>query len=94
MSPFEIMMLSCFGISWPIAVIKSLRTKKATGKSVLFMSLILVGYIAGILHKLLYSFDFVIILYVFNLLMVLWDLVLTIVYQRREKAMLERGLPT
>lgn len=85
MSIFEIVMLSCFGLSWPIAVIKSYRTGQAAGKSVLFMVAIIIGYIAGILHKIFYSRDFVIILYVFNLVMVTLDLILTIRNIRREK---------
>jgi hypothetical protein len=86
MSPFEIIMLSCFGISWPIAAYKSWKTGKAAGKSLLFMSLIWIGYVAGILHKLLYSRDPVIYLYAFNLVMVSLDIVLTVRNLRRERA--------
>ena len=46
------------------------------GKSLLFLIVILVGYIAGIIHKLLYAFDFVIILYGCNFLMVAIDIIL------------------
>ncbi|MDD2534636.1 MAG: hypothetical protein PHC86_08050 [Eubacteriales bacterium] len=91
MSIFEIIMLSCFGFSWPIAALKSYRTGKSGGKSILFMVAIWIGYIAGIVHKLVYSRDFVIILYVFNLLMVSLDLILTLRNQRREKAALAAG---
>ncbi len=52
MSPFEIGMLVCFGISWPISVFKSWKTKSTAGKSILFMTAILIGYISGILHKI------------------------------------------
>ena len=38
--------------------------------------MILIGYLSGILHKLLYSFDRVIYLYILNGLMVLADVAL------------------
>lgn len=85
MSPFEIAMLACFGLSWPISVIKSLKTKSTTGKSILFMTAVLIGYIAGILHKIVYSPDFVIIIYIFNLVMVSVDVTLYWIYFSREK---------
>ena len=40
------------------------------------MAIIIVGYVAGILHKIYYYYDYVIFLYVFNLLMVSTDLFL------------------
>lgn len=91
MSIFELIMLSCFGASWPIALVKSIRTGKSAGKSLLFMTLIVIGYIAGIVHKLIYSRDYVIILYFFNLLMVSLDLAFTIRNQRRERLAAEVG---
>ena len=33
MSIFEVMMLVCFGVSWPISIAKSLRTRFVRGKS-------------------------------------------------------------
>ena len=50
---FEIIMLVLFGVSWPMNIVRSVRTKTAKGKSVLFLILILVGYFAGIAAKLL-----------------------------------------
>ncbi len=76
MSIFEALMLLCFGLSWPISIVKALRTKKVVGKSPLFMVVICLGYMSGILHKVLYAFDWVIILYIINLLMVATDLFL------------------
>ncbi|MDD2458212.1 MAG: hypothetical protein PHQ83_06880 [Eubacteriales bacterium] len=86
MSIFEIIMLSCFGLSWPIAAYKSYKTGRAAGKSLLFMAAIWIGYVAGILHKLIYSRDLVIYLYVFNLLMVSLDIALTRRNIRRERS--------
>ena len=84
MSIFEIMMLVCFGLSWPISIAKSLRTRVVTGKSPLFMGIVIAGYASGVLHKLFYSRDWVIILYLVNLLMVAIDLGLYLRFSRYE----------
>jgi hypothetical protein len=76
MSFFEVLMLVCFGISWPISIAKTMRTCEVAGKSPLFLIIVIVGYASGIVHKLLYSCDWVIILYVLNLVMVIADLAL------------------
>jgi len=80
MSPFEIVMLICFGVSWPISIFKSLRTKIVSGKSPLFMGIVCLGYLAGIIHKYFYSFDWVIILYLINMLFVTTDLILYFIF--------------
>ena len=49
----EIIMVVSFGISWPINVIKSYRSRTTKGQSLAFLLLILFGYIAGITSKLL-----------------------------------------
>lgn len=74
MSVFEILMLLSFGAAWPVSIIKSLKTKETKGKSPMFMFIIIGGYICGILHKIFYAFDYVIYLYLLNLLMVSFDL--------------------
>ena len=48
---FEILMLLCFGSSWPFAVAKTLRTKVVVGKSPVFLVLIFIGYLSGILYN-------------------------------------------
>lgn len=48
---FEATMLICFGVSWPAAILKTLRTKRVEGVSVFFLSLVLIGYVAGIAAK-------------------------------------------
>jgi hypothetical protein len=75
-SAFEIVMLVCFGAAWPASIYKSYTSRQNAGKSLLFLCVILIGYIAGILHKVLYSMDIVIYLYVLNGLMVLADIAL------------------
>ena len=82
-SIFEFGMLACFGLCWPISVYTSVKTKRTEGKSLLFMLIIFVGYISGVIHKVYYNYDFVIILYISNLILVLVDIVLYLKYSRR-----------
>ena len=74
----EIIMIVSFGISWPVNVVKSYKSKTTKGKSLMFLCLIFFGYIAGIASKLVneaYMASFaskwyVLIFYVLNFLMV------------------------
>ena len=79
-------MLVCFGAAWPLNIYKSAVSRTTAGKSVLFLFVINVGYIAGMLHKVFYSFDGVIFLYGLNFLMVSVDIVLYFRNRRIEKA--------
>ncbi len=83
MSLLEMTMLICFGAAWPVSIYKSYTSKSTAGKSVFFLIIIMIGYVAGILNKLLYNYDFVIYLYILNLLMVFVD---TMLYFRNSKA--------
>ena len=76
MSVFEIVMLVCFGAAWPFSIYLSYRTRTNAGKSLPFLYIVLVGYMAGVLHKIFYSFDRVIFLYVVNGLMVGVDIII------------------
>ena len=75
-SVFEVLMLVCFGAAWPFSIYRSLTSRSIAGKSVTFLFVVLVGYAAGVLHKLLYRYDYVIFLYALNGCMVLTDIVL------------------
>lgn len=75
-SVFEIIMLVCFGAAWPVALLKSWRSRTNAGKSVIFLYIIFIGYVAGILHKICFSMDVVIALYILNALMVAADILL------------------
>lgn len=48
---FEILMVICFGASWPFNIVRSYKAKTAKGTSILFMLLIAIGYVGGILCK-------------------------------------------
>ena len=76
MGLFEFLMLVCFGFSWPFSIMKSIRSGSTKGKSLMFMLLIFFGYIFGIIHKVLYSFNWVTWAYVTLLLLVSIDLLL------------------
>ena len=77
-------MIVCFGISWPINVMKSYKARTAKGKSIVFMCLIVLGYIAGIASKFMneaYMAQFadkwyVLFFYFLNMIMVMADIVL------------------
>ena len=75
---FEIIMIVCFGFSWPMNVIKSWRARTTKGKSLPFLLLIITGYVFGIIGKLIGgSFKwYVLFFYVLNLAMVSVDLAL------------------
>ncbi len=87
---FEILMIVSFGASWPFNVIKSYKVRTAKGKSLLFLCLILFGYVAGIASKLInpaYMASFaqkwyVLFFYVLNFVMVFADFCL---YWRNKK---------
>lgn len=85
MSIFEAGMLICFGASWPFAVLKTYRTKAVKGKSRLFLSLIIIGYLFGIINKIINSMDFVFWLYVINLLLVSSDFILCLLYRSKQE---------
>ena len=77
MQIFEIIMLLCFGISWPISVYKSIRSKSTKGKSVVFIIAIIIGYISGIIGKIVnHQLNYVAVFYLINLIVVSIDLAL------------------
>jgi hypothetical protein len=85
MSVFEVIMLVCFGAAWPFSIYKSYRSRSNSGKSVTFLFIILIGYISGLLHKVLFNFDLVIILYGINAVMVSVDILLYFRNRRYDK---------
>jgi hypothetical protein len=88
-SLFEAVMVVCFGISWPISIAKTLRTKVVAGKSPMFMAIVCIGYLSGVVHKLLFSRDWITILYLTNLVMVAIDLALYRKYSGRVKCVID-----
>ncbi|MBN2781490.1 MAG: hypothetical protein JXR21_05960 [Candidatus Marinimicrobia bacterium] len=76
MSYFEIVMLICFGAAWPFSIYRSWVSRSTKGKSLLFMLIVMCGYVAGMLHKVVFNYDLVIFLYGLNFLMVSVDVFL------------------
>ncbi len=85
MSIFEILMLLCFGAAWPVSIYKSIKSKKTGGKSIIFLFIVFTGYVSGILHKLLFSYDLVIVLYIINSIMVAIDIAIFFNNMKLEK---------
>ena len=77
MQIFEFIMLACFGLSWPISVYKSIKSKSTQGKSIFFIIAIIIGYVSGIIGKVVNNqLSYVLIIYCLNLVVVSIDLVL------------------
>ncbi|MBP7052959.1 MAG: hypothetical protein KBE65_18290 [Phycisphaerae bacterium] len=82
---FEAMMMICFGVSWPVAIAKTLRTRNVAGMSLFFLVVVEMGYLAGILSKLLGRLDWVVALYVLNFIFVGTEIALYLRYSKRER---------
>lgn len=82
---FEAIMLLCFGAAWPFSIYRSWKSRKTGGKSPVFLIIVIVGYIAGIINKLLTNPDLVLWLYVLNAVMVGIDLILYLRNRAYEK---------
>lgn len=68
---FESIMLICFGLSWPMSVVKNIKARTAKSMSLPFILLIITGYIAGITAKLISgAFNYVLVVYLINLVIV------------------------
>ncbi len=93
----EIVMLVCFGFSWPLNVIKAYKARTTKGKSLWFICLILLGYVAGITSKFVNpNFNmqekwYVLFFYFLNFVMVSADLVMYFRNRRIDKANKEKN---
>lgn len=73
----ETFMLICFGLSWPVAAVKQLRSKTARGASVFFYFIIMAGYLFGIAAKIVnQNITYVLGMYALNFLMVGFNVLL------------------
>ena len=86
----EATMIVLFGISWPFNLAKSIRSKTTKGKSLLFLVLIDLGYLAGITSKF-FSESFVwktdwwiFVIYSINFTLVTLDLIVYFVNKSHE----------
>lgn len=91
---FEILMLICFGFSWPISFRKAIKSKTTKGISLVFLFLISIGYVFGISAKILNnSINYVIIFYCINLFFVVANISVYFINRRNEniKNNIKRG---
>ena len=91
MGLFEFLMLFCFGFSWPFSIMKSLRARSTKGKSLAFMLMVELGYVFGIVHKALYSRDWVIWAYIVLFFVVAVDICLYMRNRRLDRIALREG---
>jgi lipopolysaccharide export LptBFGC system permease protein LptF len=89
MSIFEIIMLLCFGIAWPFSIYKSYTSREVGSKSLIFLLALLLGYISGITHKIVYNPDPVVWFYALNGTMVAVDIAL---YLRNRAIAIQKSL--
>ena len=82
----ESIMLICFGLSWPMSVLKNIRARSAKGMSLPFILLIITGYVAGIAAKLqAQNYSYVLAIYVINLCFVSANLVVYFINRAHDR---------
>lgn len=82
----EAVMLICFGLSWPMSVIKNIKAKSAKNMSLQFILLICFGYVAGISAKLItHNISYVLAVYVLNLVIVSANIAVYFVNKRYDR---------
>ena len=84
----EFFMLFAFGFSWPFAIARTYRAKRVDGKSPMFMAIVLVGYVFGIMARILDSDpsnDWLIAVYLIDMTLVSTDLTLYLHYSRKNR---------
>lgn len=76
---FEVLMLLCFGFSWPFNIAKSWKSRTAKGKSLIFELFIVAGYLCGIAGKFMTdNVTYVVAVYILDVTMVSIDILLTL----------------
>lgn len=85
-SALEAIMLVCFGLSWPLNLIKNIKAKTAKSMSLKFIILIVLGYIAGIMAKIISNnINYVLAIYILNLAIVSVNIIVYIRNTRMDK---------
>ena len=89
----EALTILCFGLSWPISIRKSYVSRTAKGKSLFFEIFLIIGYMFGIIRKIIQlsmgSESFIFFLsfffYVLNFVMISIDIALYFRNSRLDK---------
>lgn len=86
----EAIMLLCFGLSWPINLIKNIKAGSANAMSLKFILLIITGYVAGIAAKIVtHQFNYVLLIYLFNMAVTLLNLVVYFINSHKDTLALQ-----
>lgn len=89
MNVFEALMMICFGVSWPVAILKTWQSKNPAGKSLMFSVIIELGYFCGIINKFYNGVDWVVWLYIINTIMVGIDMILVLYYRYQNRKLIK-----
>lgn len=82
----EATMLVCFGLSWPINLIKNIKSGTAKSMSLKFIVLIIFGYIAGITAKLINGqLTYILAVYILNIVVVSLNLFVYFINKHKDK---------
>ena len=75
---FEVGMLLCFAAAWPANIYKAYRARTTLGTSLPFMVIVEIGYVCGMLNKVVNDevfvegvFNYVMAFYIFDFVLVL-----------------------
>lgn len=83
---FEAIMLICFGLSWPVSLVKNIQLKSAKTMNLYFTLLIITGYISGIIAKFMAGkITYVLFIYFLNLVVVSCNVVVYFINRRYDK---------
>lgn len=81
----ETAMLICFGLSWPINLVKAIKSKTAMATSLKFLLLITIGYLCGIAAKIAaHNYSYVLAVYLLNLVVVAANIAVYFVNKNRD----------
>lgn len=81
----ETVMLICFGLSWPINLVKSIKAKTAASTSLKFLLLIDLGYVAGIAAKFASNrINYVLAVYFINLFFVTVNIIVYFINRKND----------
>ncbi len=96
----EALTIFCFGLSWPISIRKSLISRTAKGKSLFFEVFLLLGYLCGIVRKIIqlsngmssgFLFWLSFFFYILNFVMITIDVLLYFRNSKLDKLAEEQG---
>lgn len=88
----EACMMICFGLSWPMSIRKSYLARTTKGKSLFFLVMITLGYVCGIIAKIVTnSITYALVFYCINLCMLIIELLLYARNAHLDKAREELG---